>query len=78
MPLSDLLTEACLSQAALANLSDVSQSMICDLLKGNRRPGLDIARKLAEALSFALDRVVTVDDVFPPIAETAHDGESHD
>lgn len=66
MPLRELLTEACMTQAGIAEASGVHIATVERLVNGHNQPTLATARVICEVLSEALRRPVTVDEAFPP------------
>lgn len=77
MPLRELLAEAGITQAAMAEASGIHAATVDRLSNGHNQPNLATARAICAVLTERLGRVVTVDEAFP-IAETGLDGESHD
>ena len=39
-----------ISQKELAEKADISQSFLCDIAQGRRKPSIDVAAKIADAL----------------------------
>ncbi|MCB0175797.1 MAG: helix-turn-helix domain-containing protein [Anaerolineae bacterium] len=54
------------SQGRLAESVGVSQPYISRLLKGDKKPGIELCLKLAEVFDVSVDYVLRVADILPP------------